>query len=221
VKTRTYVLVEGHGETEAVINLLSRLALEVAPTLLPFAKPIRVPAIATAAALSGYAELVRGRPDAKALLALRDDEDGCPKVDAPLLAERLRASSLPFPAAVVLAYREYESLFLPCVEQLAGKALDGPGGSRPGLRADARFEGDFEAKRGVKEWLTANMPEGRTYKPTVDQLPLTRMVDFATVRAKGLPWFGSLERALQFLERNQGSKSVAYPPARSDRRAAP
>jgi hypothetical protein len=64
----------------------------------------------------------------------------------------------------------------------------------------------------VKEWLTSQMPKGRSYKPTVDQLPLTRMVDFAVVREKGLPWFGSLERALRFLATNLGQTSAAYPP---------
>jgi hypothetical protein len=208
---RTYVLVEGHGETEAVLNLLTRLSQECSPTLLPFAPPIRVPGIANKDSIGKYAELVRAKPDTQALLALRDEDDGCPKTDAPPLGASLRALNLPFPSAAVLAYREYESLFLPCIEQLAGRPLDGPGGPRPGLREDAHHAGDFEAKRGVKEWLTSQMPRGRAYKPTVDQLPLTRMVDFAVVREKGLPWFGSLERALQFLAANLGQSAVAYP----------
>jgi hypothetical protein len=209
---RTYVLVEGHGEEEAVLNLLTRLVSECAQGLAPFARPIRVPRIANAEAFTRYVELVRAKPDARALLALRDDEDGCPKSDAPPLGAHLRAMNLPFPAAVVLAYREYESLFLPCVEKLAGRSFEGPGGSRPGLRADARYEGDFEAKRGVKEWLTSQMPAGRAYKPTVDQLPLTRMADFNVIRERGLSWFGSLERALRFLAANVGQPATAYPP---------
>jgi hypothetical protein len=94
---------------------------------------------------------------------------------------------------------------------MAGRPLPGTGGDRPGLRADARYDGDFEAKRGVKEWLTSQMPAGRAYKPTVDQLPLTRMVDFGVLREKGLPWFGSLERALKFLALHLGQRATAYP----------
>lgn len=139
-------------------------------------------------------------------------EDGCPRTDAPPLGERLRRLHLPFPSAAVLAYREYETLFLPCIEGMAGRPFDGPGGARSGLRADARYEGDFEAKRGVKEWLTAQMPERRAYRPTVDQLPLTRMVDLDVVRRSGLAWFGSLERALAFLASNLGQPATAYPP---------
>lgn len=207
---RTYVLVEGHGETEAVQNLLHRLA----PALAPFS-PNRVPGIAKEEKLLDHVELVRERGDARALLVLRDDDDGCPKLDAPPLAQALRARGLPFPVAVVLAYREYESLFLPCIEQMAGRSFDGPGGARPGLRADARFEGDFEALRGVKEWLTHHMAQRKRYKPAVDQLPLTRMVDFDVVRQKGLPWFGSLERALAFLSEHLGEGGVAYPRERT------
>jgi hypothetical protein len=40
---RSYVLIEGHGETDAVANLLARLARQCAPDLPPFASPIRVP----------------------------------------------------------------------------------------------------------------------------------------------------------------------------------
>ena len=140
---RTYVLVEGHGETEAVLNLLNRLAQEFARELLPFADPIRVPGIANEESLVKYVELVRAKPGARALLTLRDNEDGCPKTDAPRVAARFAGLNLPFPTAVVMAYREYESLFLPCIEAMAGRPLEGPGGSRPGLRADAHFSGDF------------------------------------------------------------------------------
>ncbi len=212
---RTYVLVEGHGETDAVVNLLTRLANEVAPALLPIAIPIRVPRITSDENVARHAQLVRAKRDARALLVLRDDEDGCPKEDAPVLGRRLRELALPFPSAGVLAYREYESLFLPCIERMAGRSLDGPGGPRPGLRADARYDGDFEAKRGVKEWLTSQMPRGRAYKPTLDQLALTRMVDFAEVRAKRLPWLESLERALSLLANNLGGSGLAYPPTRT------
>jgi hypothetical protein len=113
---RTYVLVEGHGETDAVQNLLARLVQEAALALPTLASPIRAPGIASVSGLVKFAELVRAKPDAAALLALRDHDDGCPKTDAPPLGARLRELRLPFPSAAVLAYREYESLFLPCIE---------------------------------------------------------------------------------------------------------
>ncbi len=215
-----FVLVEGHGEVDAVSNLLARLVADLGLAL-ALAKPIRAPGMTKDETLKRYAELVRAKPNVDGLVVLRDDEDGCPKTDGPRLADLLRSLNLPFPCAVVLAYREYESLFLPCVQQIAGKALTGVHGmTRPGLRADARFDGDYEAKRGVKEWLSSQMAEGKAYKPTMDQLPMTRMVDFAVVRASGLPWFGSLERALKYLADVQGKAGVAYPSQPSGRQKA-
>jgi hypothetical protein len=103
-------------------------------------------------------------------------------------------------------------LFLPCLEQMAGFPLVGPDGQeRPGLLPGTRYKGDWEAKRGVKEWLTEHFPAGRSYKPTFDQLPLTRMIDLPTLRAAGVPCFGTLERALSFLAVAFGKGGV-YPP---------
>ena len=33
---------------------------------------------------------------------------------------------------------------------------------------------DWEARRGVKEWLSGQLPPGRSYKPTVQQLRMTQ-----------------------------------------------
>ena len=67
---RTYVLVEGHGEAEAVLNLLTRLAHEKAPRLLPFASPIRAVGMARTESFERYVEFVRAKRDAHAVLAL-------------------------------------------------------------------------------------------------------------------------------------------------------
>jgi hypothetical protein len=143
---------------------------------------------------------------------LRDEDDACPRERAPALAAVARTMGAPFPVAIVLLHREYEVLFLPCVEAMAGQPIVGADGQRrPGLVAGARYDGDWEAKRDVKGWLTAHFPPGRSYKPTVDQLALTRMIDLATLRAADVPCFGTLERALAFLAANFGGSGV-YPP---------
>jgi hypothetical protein len=209
---RGYTIVEGHGEQEAVLNLLTRLWADLGLGHLSWAEPIRATNLHKEELLRKYCGLVRSKPDAELLLVLRDDEDGCPKTDGPQLASMLQRFALPFPTAVVLAYREYESLFLPCIASMAGRRLAGINGlERPGLRADARYVGDFESKRDIKGWLSAHMERGHSYKPTVDQLPLTRMVRFEELRASGLAWFGTLERALRFLDQQRGRPSV-YPP---------
>lgn len=208
---RAHVIVEGHGEQDAVLNLLTRLWFDLGLGLVTWAEPIRGRNLTQRPGVEKSCELVRRKKDTELLILLRDDEDGCPKTDGPLIASWLRELALPFPSAVVLAYREFETLFLPCVGQMAGKPLLGQANmKRPGLRSDARFDGSFEAKRGVKEWLSTQMPKGVSYKPAVDQLPMMRLVDFASVRSSGLSWFGTLERALQFLDAHRGHGAV-YP----------
>ena len=46
-----------------------------------------------------------------------------------------------------------------------------------GLPANLKYEGDIESKRGVKEWLTAQMPPGLAYKETLHQVKLTHLID--------------------------------------------
>ena len=140
-----------------------------------------------------------------------------------MAAEWLRKQNLPFPSALVLAHREFEAFFLPCISFIAGRKLrDMNGIERDGLIANTHFEGNPEDIRGVKEWLSQYMPRGRSYKPTLDQLPLTRLVDFDAIRMHKppLPCFGTLERALRFLdsERTRKGKGV-YPVAMNCNRA--
>ena len=103
---------------------------------------------------------------------------------------------------------EYEVLFLPCVGEMAGQPIDGRTGLVSGTRWD---KSHWEAHRGVKEWLSGHFPKGRSYKPTVDQLPMTRMIDLDVLAAAGVPCFGTLERALQFLVRADTSPGDVYP----------
>lgn len=149
-------------------------------------------------------------------MILRDEDDACPRSVAPLVASWLRALGLPFPTAIVLFHPEYEVLFLPCVGQMAGRPIEQrPGQERPGLLPGTVYEGEWEAHRGVKEWLSRHFPRGVSYKPTQDQLPLTRMLDLDVVRKARVPCFGTLERALGFIGGaiTTGAVGVYPPPA--------
>lgn len=212
---RGYLVVEGHGDGQAALNLVIRLWDDLRLTALHWADPIRGKNLHQERGVHKACQLVRSKPDVAGLLLLRDEDDGCPKDTAPQAATWVRGLRMPFPAAVVLAHREYEAFFLPCVPLMAGRKLIGPGNlERPGLVAGSVFEGNPEGVRGVKEWLSRNMPLGHSYKPTVDQLPMTRMIDFKALRNSNppLPCFGSLERALLFLdEQIRTKKSETYP----------
>lgn len=203
-----YVLVEGHGELGAVDNLISRLSADLGLSQ-TWAPAIRWKNLHLQAGVAKGASFIRSKQEAEALLVLRDEDDDCPAERGPAMAEWLRELQLPLPSAVVLLHPEYEVLFLPCLDRMAGKLLGTGAAARPGLRPGTRWEGDWESRRGIKEWLSAHFPPNRSYKPTLDQLPLTRMVDFNALRQAELPCFGTLERALALL--SKGSAGEVYP----------
>jgi len=203
-----YVLVEGHGELGAVDNLLSRLSRDL-DLPLSWAPASRWKNLHLQRGIEKGANYIRAKRDAQALLVLRDEDDACPRERGPLMAEWLLGLNLPFPAAVVLLKPEYEVLFLPCLDRMAGRLLGSGAAARPGLQEGTRWEGDWEGRRDVKGWLSAHFPPNRSYKPTLDQLLLTRLVDFGVLRQSGPACFGTLERALAFLA--QGTAGAVYP----------
>lgn len=208
---RGYLVVEGHGETHAVLNLIVRLCTDLSLPPCRWADPIRGGALHTRAGVEKALELVRRKPDVGALLLLRDEDDACPKQTAPTAARWIMEAGLPFPAAIVLLRREFETLFLPSLHRMAGVPLkDHHGVSRPGVREGARFDGVPESVRDAKGVISSYYRRGR-YKPALDQLALTRMIDFADVRAANVPAFGTLERALAFLTAPTTLSGV-YPP---------
>lgn len=211
-----YLVVEGHGEVKAAANLITRLWNDLKLQPLAWEKPIRGINLYQERGIKKSCELIRSKKDVSALVLLRDEDDECPKKMAPQIAEWVRQLGLPFPTCVVLAHCEFEVFFLPCMSIIAGKKIeDGGNGARLGILKGTIFKGNPESIRGVKEWLSEHMPAEIAYKPTLDQLPLTRMVDFQLLRNANppVPCFGTLERALQFLdsEISKGGKRV-YPP---------
>ena len=216
---RAYLVVEGHGDGQAALNLVTRLTADLGVADVHWAEPIRGRNLHQDRGVQKAGELVRRKGDAAGLLLLRDEDDGCPKQLAPLAATWLRELSLPFPSAVVLAHREFEAFFLPCLARMAGQKFVDPAGiERPGLLPGATFKGDPQSVRGVKEWLSKHMPPGRAYKPTLDQLALARCVDFQLLRDcdPPLPCFGSLERAVLFLHEQIGRQGTAVYPIRGN-----
>lgn len=209
-----YLVVEGHGERAAAQNLVVRLWMDLDLPAIHWAEPIRMRSLHRQQDLDRVCNLIRSKTDPAALLILRDEDDACPKETAPQFAEVLRRSGLPFPSAMVLLHREYEVLFLPCAALMAGRPLTGASGiARPGLADGVKFDGNPEDVRGVKEWLSRHFARNKSYKPTLDQLPMTRMLDFDLIRRAGnVPCFFSLERALRFLSEHLGQSAV-YPPS--------
>lgn len=208
-----YLIVEGHGDGRAALNLVHRTwaNLGLSPVLWDNT-PIRGVGLHTRLGVMRACEILRAKSQCERALLLRDEDDLCPKERGPETAAWVKELDLPFPIAVVLPHREFETWFLPCVHQMAGKPLVSGPIERPGLKEGTSFSGDVEAIRGVKEWLSKHFAGGKAYKPTLDQLPMTQMLDLPTLRAANVPSFGTFERALSFL--STASPGEVYPPPR-------
>ena len=193
-------VVEGHGEVIAVPNLINRLAADLGLPLRLSPNPIRMN-VRRPRDAERVGELTRTRPRIDGVLVLRDDDDGCPAADGPEMARWFKALSLPFPTTCCLFHREYETLFLAALPELAGQPLRGPGGEREGLPPGAALERDPVAVRDAKGVISGLLPAGRVYKPTTDQLALTRLIRFEPLRNLRIPCFETLDRALGFLAR--------------------
>ncbi|WP_380161777.1 hypothetical protein [Kineococcus sp. R86509] len=206
------VTVEGHGEVAAAASLVSRvLKAQGSAAVFPSVPtPVRFK-IDAPGQLETACEYARSKRPA-GLLITSDWEDGEPCHDAPRLAARIRGLDLPFPAAIVLFFREYETLAISVADKLSGKELQ-VAKTRPVTLADAKPLPDPEVPRDAKGWVGKNLMGGRSYKPTLHQLPLTRLMQPADLRAADLPSFRRLERALNHLVRHaQAGTSGVYPP---------
>lgn len=167
---RISLIVEGDGEVDAVPSLLTKiLRTEQMWDWFADDRPIRVGNPHNLKRkLEQYLRLAAGRKDCAGILILLDLDEGCPVHEARALADQVRELQLPYPVAIVLAYREYETWFLASLDTVVGQG---------DLPAGLVYQGDVEARRGVKEWLQAQMPAGRGYKETVDQRRFTALID--------------------------------------------
>ena len=207
-----YILVEGHGDTGAVSNLVNRLWNDLQLPYIPIHTPgIRWKNLHQRKGLERGVEYIRTKHDASGLLIVRDDEDNCPVDVVPTVTGILREFNAPFPIAYHIMYREFETLFLPCLRIFAGREIKydfGEGKIR--IHPKANFEGDFERNRDAKGIMSQFFPPGKSYKPSLDQLPLTRLINFEILRQSELACFGTLERCLNHLANNQENPTV-YP----------
>jgi Domain of unknown function (DUF4276) len=187
---RLVCAVEGDGEVLAIPNLCSRILLELGVTDWYVDQPIhrsrsrfvdgRGPAphrTCRADEIERVVELALAR-GAAALLVICDEDDDCAKTWGPDTAAIIRRR---LPGDAVMAVREYETWLL----------LNHPEDSLKKARAGA----SPEKARGAKEILARIVPG---YRPTTHQLPETRRLNIAHVRARSKS-FDKLVRAVAAL----------------------
>lgn len=218
-----YIVREGEGERESIPVLVERLRHRHHLDL-PYHSPDRhswKKLIMTEHQVGGVCEQARSMPGCEALLLSRDadndqDNPDCPKFKAPEAAAWVRTLNLPFPAAVVLFYKEFETLFLAGADGMAGKEVrDRRGLPVATVPAGVVAHPSPEHVRDAKGWVRSNLVE--RYKPRLFQVPLTRLVDLDVMENSGLSSYRRLVNALRFLADNRGVAGAAYPPAAADR----
>jgi hypothetical protein len=204
-----HVFVEGHGETLAVGKLIHRLWQNLELPNIPIRTPIRDSRIHTDLGLKKIVESsIPVNPSG--LLIIRDSEDDCPKEVAPRISNFISEIDPKFPVAIVLMYREFETLFLSISHHLAGLELTYATKSKILLNPGFRIDFSPESKRDAKKELNDLFPGNMIYKPSIHQLPLTQLSKIEWLREAQLPCFGSLERALRHLAHPQPGK-ICYP----------
>lgn len=180
---KIFPIVEGPGEVEAVPVLLTKLLAEMQ-------RPdIRVGDVSNAhgcynltkpGGVEKFVDNAYAKRDCGAVLILMDADKECPVQLASDFSRRIEAIGVRFPIAIVIAKCEYETWFLASLETIAGRDLE----RRPGLPAGLTYPGEFEERVGVKGWISRQMPDGRNYKETLDQLAMTRLIDTDKARER-------------------------------------
>jgi hypothetical protein len=168
-------IVEGHGEIEAVPEIIRRIAKLVDPNIaLKIHPPFRVPRnrLVKPGELERSVELAARRAGRNgAILIVLDVDDDCPAALGPELLARAQKARSDIPIRVVLAKREFEAWFLASAESLRG---------RRGLAPDLEAPSDPEAIRGAKEWLTDR--KDQRYRETLDQSAFAAVFDLEKAR---------------------------------------
>ena len=186
--TKIIAVVEGQGEIAAVPLLLRRIAAEVYPDL-----PVQVlrPLLVSRHRVMKKGELERAIEQAARrsgkdgrILVLLDADDDCPATLGPELLRRAISARTDRAIKVVLPKTEYESWFLAATPSIAG---------RRGIRASIVQPSNPESVRDAKGWLSDQMPERKSYRPTYDQAALTSAFDLSAARVVS-PSFDKLWR---------------------------
>lgn len=170
---RLIALVEGPGDVTAAPVLLRKLLQKTNTYDWIPGDPMKVGELpALRKKLRNFAEALRIKMHegkCHGVLVLLDLEDGCPRTEAWALAADFAAFGLPYPVAVVFAHREYEEWLVASLPTIAPNVSSLP----DELQRDYPIEG----KRGVKEWITRQMPTGTIYKETTDQAGFTALLE--------------------------------------------
>jgi hypothetical protein len=203
------LIVEGHGEENALPNLINRLLRDHFKRDDIFTNdPKNAAGRNKLTMLGGFEKFINAclslDKQVDGILILFDSDNDCPITLAKDFYMRVKRMNIAVPIALVCVKYEYEAWFLANVEILVQNGL---------LKAGASYPLDkIEEKRGVKEWLNTNMPEGKRYKETIDQRQMTRYINFEQTRPYSRS-FRRLEHAIAELLHAIDSSTITITPS--------
>jgi hypothetical protein len=197
-------IVEGHGEVDAVPELLRRLVADAAYPDIRVLKAIRSHRadLAKQDSLDKVIQVARTKNPDAILILLDGDDTTCPGTLAQQLRTWARMSSAPIECEVVVAQREYEAWFLGSIDSLRGKQ---------GISNDAEPESTPETPRDAKGKLESKMCSGRFYVERTDQVALTAVFETRSAY-QSCRSFRKLVRTFGALAEACGVMIPAWPP---------
>jgi hypothetical protein len=201
---RLVLIVEGHGELRAGPLLVRRILEEHGE----YGWTIDVQRRHDLAHLRGrgwgnferYLKTAYG--SGAPILWMLDCDDACVKDILGEFVTKANDIGIRQPLAFAFWEKEFEVIFLYEAALL---------GRRFGLSGTLELPERPASVRGAKEWISALLPKGRSYKETIDQEKLTAGVGLSLLRDRD-PSFQHLEKALLWLV--QAKKPELYPYAK-------
>lgn len=203
-------VVEGPGDVEAAPVLLRKILAEHLKCYdIAIAKPKKASgrsALDRAGGIEKFIEYASMTPNCGGILVLVDADDDCATEWAKGICDRCNPLGVGVPIVVVCAVREYEAWFLASLDSIKRDSR-----GRLEFQHDVAFEGDIEEIRGVKEWITQQLPPGRAYKETTDQASMSAMIDIPLALSNSRS-FRRLCHAVEELQAAMDSGSVITSP---------
>lgn len=192
------LILEGRGDQSAVSYLIREVS---AYSCFPTSNPIRKQSVAR---LSKPDELERivgyalSREDGDSVLILLDTDEFCAKEVVEDWVPRIQAMSPVKKVGIALFVREFEALFLCCLDLIA-EAFPEYGWDLNNWSV----EDDHEAPRGAKEKLARHMAKNKGYKETIDQPRFVSALDFNRLE-ENTRAFRHFSNLLSWLKRANG-----------------
>lgn len=176
IANRPALIVEGHGDVSSLPALLRRIADSKEHFMFnPLTPTIRcggLSRIQRGNELERFVTLARLRNERDSILIALDCDDTCPISEVRALTPRLQSIAENFDLKIAIAFfvREFESLFIHCLDELATRYPN------LGISADRVPHPDIESIRDAKGFLDRMMVAG-SYKPSRDQARYVHALD--------------------------------------------